>query len=202
MRKVLAAAIATCTFGLATGALAVECFDVRTVSAWKEAKSCTQQDKTWTLNETDLANPITVLFLNPVENSHGLFISGFDTSNLPGNWLINYTITVTDPAMFISSMFADSDSSGPASSLVTKNVTGDATFTLSVIDGTPDEKTGLVVTTLTVNEAIHVDGNEDLVSVSNTFRQSEREIPGPEPGTLALLGLGLLAAAAAKRRRS
>ena len=130
-----------------------------------------------------------------------MFISGFDTSNLPGNWLINYTITVTDPNMFISSMFADSDSSGPASSLVTKDVTGDPAFTLSVVDGVPDSELGLVATMLTVNEAIHVDGNEDLVSVSNTFRQSERNVV-PEPGTLTLLGLGLLAAGAVRRRRS
>ncbi len=71
-------------FGVASGALAVECFDVRTIQQWVNADNvCTQGDKTWTLNDTDLANPITVLFLNPTENSHGVFISGFDTSNLP-----------------------------------------------------------------------------------------------------------------------
>jgi len=203
MRKTLAAALAACTFGFVSGAaLAVECSTIRTILDWDTAEdnSCTQGDKTWTLNDTDFANPITVLFLNPTENSHGVFISGFDTSSLPGDWFINYTITVTDPDFFISSMFADSDSSGPASSLVTKDVTGDETFTLLVVDGVPDSELGLVATTLTVNEAIHVDGNEDLVSVSNTFRQDEREVP--EPGALFLLGLGLVAAAAARRRRS
>jgi len=202
MRKTLAAALAACTLGFASGgALAVECFDVRTIAQWDalENNSCTQGDKSWTLNSTTLADPITVLFLNPTENSHGVFISGFDTSNLPGNWVINYTISVTDPNFYISAMFADSDSSGPASSLVTKDVTGDESFTLLVVDGVPDSELGLVATTLTVNEAIHVDGNEDLVSVSNTFRQDQRAVP--EPGTLFLLGFGLVAAAAVRRRR-
>ena len=58
-------------------------------------------------------------------------------------------------------------------------------------DPLTDEQLGLDAITLTVNEALHVDVNEDLSSVSNTFRQSERNVV-PKPGTLPLLGLGLL----------
>ena len=207
MRKALAVTLAACTFGFVSGgALAVECFDVRSIGAWEEAGSCTQGDKTWTINDTDLGDPVTVLFINPSAQSHGMIIGGFDTTDAPGDWVINYTITVTDPTNFISSMFAETDNPGGnevSGSLLTKDVTGDKTFTLIVKNGTPDSGSfalGLDAMTLTVNETFHVDFGADLNTVSDTFRQSSRGVP--EPGTLALLGLGLLAAGAARRRRS
>jgi hypothetical protein len=205
MKRTLAAAIAACTFGFASGgALAVECFDVRSIGAWDDAGSCTQGDKTWTLNSTDLGFPVTVLFINPSPDSHGMVIGGFDTTNAPGEWEINYTITVTDPAKYISAMFAEADNPGGGSTL-NKDVTGDKIFTLTVKNGTPDAGSfilGIDAMTLTVNETFSVLFGADLNTVSDTFRQSSREVPVPEPGTLLLLGLGLVAVAAARRRHS
>ena len=205
MRKVLAAAVAACTLGFASqAAFAVECFDVRSIGAWDEAGSCTSGDKTWTLNSTDLGAPITLLFLNPDPTSNSLVISGFDTTNAPGMWHINYTITVNDPTnFFISSMFAETINPDGGSNL-TKNVTGDETFTLIVNNGSPDagsSKSGLDAITLTVDETFSVLGSRELDAVGDLFHQSPRNVV-PEPGTLTLLGLGLLAAGAVRRRRS
>ena len=71
-----------------------------------------------------------------------------------------------------------------------------------VTNGTPDAgsfRLGLDAITLTVDETFSVEFGDDLNTVSNTFRQSVRDVP--EPGTLALLGLGLFAAGVARRRR-
>jgi PEP-CTERM motif len=202
MRKALAATLAACTLGFASGGvLAVECPAITSIGAWEDLGSCTQGDKTWTLNSTDLGFPITVFFINPSENSHGMVLGGFDTTDAPGTWNINYTISVTAPDHYISAMFAEADNPG-GGSLVTKDVTGDEIFTLVVTNGTPDAgsfRLGLDAITLTVDETFSVEFGDDLNTVSNTFRQSVRDVP--EPGTLALLGLGLFAAGVARRKR-
>jgi hypothetical protein len=128
-------------------------------------------------------------------------IIGFDTSDAAGSWSIDYTISVTDPSLVISDMFAGADNPGGGSSL-TKDVTGDATFSLSVlngVEGAGSETHGLSATTLNVNEDFSANAFANLLSVSNTFTQTEVSIP--EPGTLALLGLGLAGFAAFRRRR-
>ena len=125
---------------------------------------------------------------------------GFDNSDLAGTWNLNYTITVLVPSFFINAMFAGADDSGGLGSLLTKNVTGDAAFTLSVVNGVEGpaaQKTGLTALTLTVDETFHADAGTDLLSVSDTFRQGQVAIP--LPGTLALLGLGLVALGAVRR---
>ena len=91
-------------------------------------------------------------------------------------------------------MFAGADNP-IATSLLTKNVNGDpgGNFVIGVINGNEgpgSEKHGLTATLLTVDESFSVGAGGILLSVSNTYLETEiRKVP--TPGTLALLGLGL-----------
>jgi hypothetical protein len=128
-------------------------------------------------------------------------IIGFDNSDLANAWSISYSIAVIDPNFVISAMFAGADNPG-GGSLLTKDVTGDAIFSLSVVNGAEgpgSQRLGLSATTLNIVENFSVLANSDLLSVSNTYRQAERAIP--EPGPLALVGFALGGLALLRRRR-
>jgi hypothetical protein len=202
IRKAVFAALAGCTFGLASsGAMAVECSTINTIGAWEAAGSCDQGDKVWTFVDSNLLDSVQVLFGNPGGGStHSMQIIGFDVSNLAGSWEIDYTIAVTDPAQFISDMFAGADNPGAGSTL-NKDVTGDEVFSLSVINGVENagsEAHGLNASFLSIHEEFTVDANNDLLSVSNTYRQSTLVIA--EPGTVALMGIALAGLALIRRR--
>jgi hypothetical protein len=177
------------------------CSSITTIGAWGDAGSCIQGDKLWTITDTDLGDNVGVLFSSPVLTTHTMQIVGFDTSDSAGAWSIDYTISVTDPNLVIDAMFAGADNP-VTGSLLTKDVTGDETFSLSVVNGAEGAgsfQLGLSATTLNVAEDFSVNAGANLLSVSNTFTQAEVSIP--EPGTLALLGLGLAGFAAFRRRR-
>ena len=84
---------------------------------------------------------VQVLFSSPIENIHVMQIVNFDNSDLAGAWSIDYTISVTAPNFFIDAMFAGADSPG-GGSLLTKDVTGDEVFSLSVINGVENAGSG------------------------------------------------------------
>jgi hypothetical protein len=133
-------------------------------------------------------------------------ISHFDNTDLANDWHLSYTISVIDPAFFIAIMAAGADDTGGLGSLLHKDVTGDPNFNpfaLNVVNGKEDAGSiqfGLTATALSVNEAFHVNAGANLNGVSDSFIQ--RKLQAPEPGTLVLLGLGLVAFAAARTRRS
>jgi PEP-CTERM motif len=189
-----------CGLALASGAaMAVPCSTITTIGQWEAAGSCDQGDKVWTIGANTLDASVQVLFSSPLESIHVMQLVGFDNSNLAGAWSIDYSISVIDPNFVISAMFAGADSPG-GGSMLTKDVTGDEVFGLSVVNGVEgplSERLGLSATTLNISEDFSVNAGANLLSVSNTYRQTEI----PEPGSLALIGLALAGLAVVRRRR-
>ena len=200
LRTALATVVTGCGLAFASGAaMAVACSTITNIGQWEAATSCDQGDKLWTIGANTLDDSVQVLFSSPIESTHVMQLIGFDNSDLAGFWSIDYSISVFDPNFVISAMFAGADNPGGGSTL-TKDVTGDEVFSLSVlngVEGAASQRLGLSATILNISEDFSANAGADLLSVSNTYRQTEV----PEPGSLALIGLALAGLAVVRRRR-
>jgi hypothetical protein len=202
LRTALTTVVTGFGLALASGAaMAVPCDTLNTIGEWQAAGSCDQNDKIWTFGASNLGAGVQVLFSVPAVDTHAMQIVGFDNSDLAGAWSIDYSISVSDPNWVINAMFAGADNPGGGSNL-SKDITGDAIFSLSVVDGVEgpgSQQLGLSATNLNISENFSVLAGSTLLSVSNTFTQVPVQIP--EPGTLALMGIALTGLAFLRRRR-
>jgi len=215
--KAVASALVVIGMGIAsTSAVATDCVGggIDHLSEWAAlgAGGCTEGDKLYkyvggTLNAGVGGLNISFAGGSDPNAIHQIFIGGpaiYTSGQANSDWTLVYSIEVTDLTRFITSVDLDvTQSAQTGSTTVAKNVKdklGNDLGTLTSLNGAAVAAIATNNQFLLISEKFSKTGNAIMNSAQNTYTQNK--VAAPEPGTLALLGLGMLGLAASRRRKS
>lgn len=211
VQKALTGALFAAAFGLTSPVWAVDCSTVDTVGEFDSVGSCTDDDKIYTFIDSDLSPTIGLTFVSG-SDVHALFVGGATPIfGVAGGGILhfNYSIEVDldlSPTATITSVDLDTTvgnlAAGGTTSAVKEvfDIDGNMLGTLTSNNGNPAPTLGVNETYLLIEETFSKTSTAILFSSQNTFHQETSVVP--EPGTLALLGIGLLGLAGVARRKS
>jgi hypothetical protein len=191
LRYVAMAALA-CTVSLVLPSLS----SAGTIADWSDQSTMSVGDKTFTfISETNIGQT-TVSFSEAIPGFYTIQLSSFANdagTALTSSWSgeLKYDVLVTNPANSFLSASVDTTHVGTGVD-VSKTISGSAfsTFTISSIDGSTAGH-GISGTLIHVDETFTVGANGGLVNATNAVTQQGPGLNLPEPGSLAVLGLGL-----------